>query len=105
MSDIVISNDDQLNEIRRQMAERLKAQRLETTDRSKVRAIPIGRDRTGAVVMGDYVPHYEAQKWLDEKYPGWSWEVLPESFREYGGMVILAGRLTVYEPEGIKSGL
>ncbi len=50
-----------------------------------------------------YIKRIEAMKWLDRNYPGWSFEVIPDSFREYGGLVMAVGKLTVFEPEtGLK---
>jgi hypothetical protein len=50
-----------------------------------------------------YVKRIAVMEWLDRNYPGWSFEVVPDSFKEYGGLVMAIGKLTVFEPEtGLK---
>jgi hypothetical protein len=39
-------------------------------------------------------------EWLDKHYPGWSFEVIPESTKEYAGFVYTSGKLTVIEEGG-----
>ena len=46
-----------------------------------------------------YIERITAMKWLDEYYPCWSFEILPESFKEYAGYVQCAGKLSVYDSD------
>jgi len=49
----------------------------------------------------NYVNRLTVMKWLDENYPGWSFETIPDSFKEYGGYLCVTAKLTVWEPTGL----
>lgn len=44
-----------------------------------------------------YVKGKEFEKWLDDNYPGWSWEVDMLNVNQMGGFVSVKGTLTVYD--------
>jgi len=76
------------------MRDRLKANRKEKTPREHIKT------REGAHGMTyKYVDRITVQTWLDEHYPGWSWEFDLGSVREIAGFFVGSGKLTVYEPE------
>lgn len=64
-------------------------------DRIKVREGSKGK-------LFKYVQRVDALQWLNEHYPGWSFKVIPESFKEYAGFMTCIGELTIYEVEGLK---
>lgn len=48
-----------------------------------------------------YVNRIGCRKWLDDNYPGWSFEINPASVHQLGNFVHIAGTLTVYESESL----
>jgi len=74
---------------------------LTKTDLSKVFQVDKGAKIDGKKKLFSYIKWGSAAMWLDENYPGWSFEVVPESFRENAGSINCIGKLTVYEPNGL----
>lgn len=79
-----------------EMKEAARKRRKTKTPKSaqKVRKGKDGKSFT--YVNGDY-----AQKWLDDNYPGSSWEVDPDSVNNIGNNVHVAGTLTLVEKSGV----
>ena len=46
-----------------------------------------------------YIDGITVQRWLDTNYPGWQWNVLPETLKKFGGYINIAGTLKVICPE------
>jgi len=44
-----------------------------------------------------YIRRIDAMEWLDNNYPGWSFEMIPDSIMEKAGYMWVTGKLTIYE--------
>lgn len=101
MSDIVVSGGLSINPAVTEAFETIrkrtvKARSTKTSkDKVKIREGKAGR-------KFKYIDRTSAMEWLDKHYPGWSFIILPDSYREDPVWLYMAGELTVYEPEGLK---
>lgn len=92
-SSIQPADMDAYRSILNELSENNVARRKRKTDPRKIKLRQGKGDKSFKYIKG-----IEAYRWLDKNYPGWSAEVLPESYRELAGWINIAVRLTVIEP-------
>lgn len=92
---------EQISENWNKIKEKSKKLRALKTNRKLIKKLPGGRDRFGNELEFDYIELGEFYKWLDEYYPGWSWQVDSSSAKEFAGSFNVVGTLTVFEESGI----
>jgi len=82
---------------------KIKNQKLRNkkTDRKLIKILDKGYDKTGKHLLFDYVSWGTVARWLDEYYPCWSMEILPDSIKNEAGSINCIVKLTVFEEGGI----
>lgn len=104
MDEITIweQNPDQVASILEKIRKNCLKNRHEKTPAHKIKKRKGKKDRDGKQLYWDYVTWGTVTEELDKKYPGWSFEIVRDSVRFEHGHVSIAGKLTVYEPQGLK---
>jgi len=85
--------EDKINtDLGKNLSNQAKELRARKTSKRIIKTRPGGGDKLFSYVE---IIHYE--RWLDENYPLWEFEIIPSSFQEFRGFIQLACKLTVTE--------
>jgi len=100
----MIKNDEVLHDLEEFFdGIRRNSQELRNTPTNKniIKVREGKKDVQGNIQYWKYITRLDAMKWLDESYPGWSWEFHCDSLKELAGLFIGSGTLTVIH-KGLK---